>query len=295
LFGGRVFESVLWAQESRSPDADEGERAWGGTVRLPTDTLFVEVQHWNVEPDFNPGLGFVDRTGVRDTTYYARYRWRPEGGHWLAHNTRVLYREVTDQDGALESSLLRWEPWVPFSRGFDEYVVALIREREVLREPFALFGQIPIPVGDYTARRVHFTYIPNESRAATLNAQVGVGDFYNGDREFVSAGPSWRPSPHFALKGQMIWNRIRLPAGELIARVYSFNTTVAFNARWSWQTVVQYDSVSQRHGINARVRWLPHAGSEFYVILNTLGFRDDDGFGTDAQDLAVKFNYTFHF
>jgi hypothetical protein len=92
-------------------------------------------------------------------------------------------------------------------------------------------------------------------------------------------------------------NEIRLPQGNFTVRLKSFNTLINFDSTLSWSNRIQYDNVSEGLGINSRLRWIPRAGQEGYLVLNW-GLVDLDknkSFDSVNSDLSMKFNYTFRY
>ena len=101
--------------------------------------------------------------------------------------------------------------------------------------------------------------------------------------------------PAFVLQLDYEYNDVRLPYGDFTARLVRVNADYAFNARWSWLNLLQYDNDSNSAGINSRLRWNPRAGKDLYIVLNH-GFDTHRGFpglrSTQSQ-LAVKYTQTF--
>ena len=78
--------------------------------------------------------------------------------------------------------------------------------------------------------------------------------------------------------------------------MWSLNANYAFNVRWAWLNVAQYDNVSKRIGLNSRLRWWPAQGQVAYLVVNYDWREDARGeFRPFLAETTVKFTYTFRY
>ena len=110
-------------------------------------------------------------------------------------------------------------------------------------------------------------------------------------------GLEWKPSRHFIMDLGYTVNRLELADGRFTTRIAALKTSVAFNVRWAWINTLQHDNVSDRLGVNSRLRYTPRLGQEAFLILNYDFFVDDEDWRFDStfRDLTLKFSYTFRF
>ena len=85
--------------------------------------------------------------------------------------------------------------------------------------------------------------------------------------------------------------------GDFSTRVIQARANLAFNARWSWMNIIQYDNVSDTAGINSRLRWHPEAGEDLYIVWNhesaaLAAFRRLE---SRAAEFSIKYSRTFRF
>ena len=91
-------------------------------------------------------------------------------------------------------------------------------------------------------------------------------------------------------------NVVDLPRGSFTSHLGSFRTDVAFNSRWSWSNLIQYDNVSEVLGANSRLRYEPVAGRELLLILNhSFGVELDNSLFSIGTDFIMKVSYTFRY
>ena len=66
----------------------------------------------------------------------------------------------------------------------------------------------------------------------------------------------------------------------------------------SWINFLQYDNVSDRLGLNSRVRWIPKQGQELFFVVNydflDTGVNGRD-FDSNIRETTIKFSYTFRY
>jgi hypothetical protein len=77
----------------------------------------------------------------------------------------------------------------------------------------------------------------------------------------------------------------------------SLKANIAFNVEWAWINFIQYDNVSDRLGVNSRLRWIPRQGQELFFVVN-YDFTDPQetrDFRSDLRETTVKFSYTFRY
>ena len=130
------------------------------------------------------------------------------------------------------------------------------------------------------------------------------GSFFDGERLDVVAGISWKPSSHFFLDVDYTTNEVDVPDGKFTTQLLALKASIALNSRWSWINTLQHDNLSDRLGVNSRLRFSPKDGQEAYLVLNHDFLTLDDtinarsglqGFGSSFRSLTMKISYNFRF
>ncbi len=292
-----VVEGRAWAQRSSTDGVTGREGAWGVSVAYPNDDLDALLAYTSIDAQFRPALGFVNRTGIRQYDARAKYRYRYEGhGLFRSLLAGVEAHEVDSQEGELESRQVIVTPVSLDTQPGDTIALDAIRYTEALRRPFVLPGGLAVRPGRYDFDRVRLYTTMAGFRRFAMNLDLETGDFYDGRRLDAKVLATWRPSKHLAFTAQAQANRIDMPAADFTARVYSLGANVAFNVRWAWLNVLQYDNVSGRLGLNSRLRWWPTQGQTAYFVVN-YDWREDafGNFQPFFAETTLKFNYTFRF
>lgn len=298
FLGDNVLEGHAWIMGTTSSEesrvGEEDDTAMGGRITYPNDDWNLSLFAAHIGESFNPALGFVERTGVREYNANARYRWRP-GGYLRRIDLSANPSLFTGLDSELETLELE-APELEFENRFgDTWGLAYIWNQDVLEEDFEIADGVFIDEDDYTFGRVRAGFDAAASRVIAPEFEYETGDFYDGSRSDYTFGLSLRPGATFFGSVEYELNDVDLPSGDFIVRIIRARANFFFTPEISWSNTIQYDNVSDRLGANSRVRWELKPGTEIFVVLNH-GFEvEDDSFRSEQSELTVKLGLTFRF
>lgn len=303
LPGGREIEGDLWWQRSDTPGLAGEDTAHGFRLRSPNNTgLRGGLGLKEVEANFNPALGFVNRAGIRDTQVDVGYTRYLDSDFWQRLFVGVDAQRVTLlAGGALESQAIRARVFELETNTSDNVEYHFIARKEVVREAFTLYEdptrEVGVAPGSYSYGEHELSFEAGQHRTFSGELDFQWGDFFGGTREAIVGTFNWRQSPRFRLSVAYEWNDIELPEGQFISRLIGVTTELAFSSRLFWVNLIQYDNISEALGVNSRLHWIPRAGQEGFVVLNhsLQDFDKDNSFKSEEADLSLKFNYTFRF
>ena len=163
-------------------------------------------------------------------------------------------------------------------------------------EDFSLFGRLNVPAGDYNFDRVRAEIATGQQRPLRLVLSVQDGGFFGGDRLEKFVEVQWRQSAYFFLGASFTENVVDLPSGSFTSHLASLRTDIAFDSRWSWGTLLQYDNTADVVGVNSRIRYIPEAGREVLLVLNHgLNVDPANRLSTTRSDVNLKLSYTFRY
>ncbi len=303
LAGGRTLEATAWYQQSDTPGKHGDDEAYAVAFDIPN------AEGWRgglslkqLGENFNPALGFVSRTGVRDYLGQVGYTHFVSGRKFLQSLSSELDAERVDfVTGGLETQVLNARLLEIESRTRDFFRVNYESHEEVVTQPFTLYSdptrQVAVPVGRYSFDRAGFDVGSGAQRGLAASIYYSTGDFYDGERTNVGGEVLWKPSPRFNFTFRYDWNDIALSQGEFTTRLIQVITQMAIRLNLTWINIVQYDNASEVLGVNSRLQWIPKAGREGFIVLNhnLQDFDKDGAFQSALSDLNVKFAYTFRF
>ena len=293
---GEILTGKAWAQQSRTPGLVGDDRAFGLNLEIPSDKLSAYLDLQQIGEDFLPALGFVNRAGIRRLGTGARYRTRPETGRWRAINNRFDFSVVTDMDNEVLSRRTAIRPVSLYSHRDDFLFVEWERNKEVVRDGFELFDRLAVPAGEYSFDRYRAEIATGMQRPLRAVLSVQDGGFFGGDRLEKFVELQWRQSAYFFLGLSFTENVVDLPSGDFTSHLASLRSDIAFNSRWSWSNVMQYDNTAERAALNSRLRYIPEAGKELVLVLNHGAFVDPaNHLASTESAVNLKFTYTFRY
>jgi hypothetical protein len=302
LASGRQLEGNAWYQQSDTSGLDGDDAAWGVNVSSPNNSGWRgEIGIKEIQRNFNPALGFVNRTNVRNYSARLGYTHYPDSDFWQEAYIGIDAQRVNVIDGGLQSEKFKIRLLEMENTAGDSFNIGRTPTREVVLAPFTIYSEpgrsVVIPAGDYKFSTFDVSIDSASQREFGAGLSIESGDFYNGDSTEIGASFDWNQSRNFAMSLSHDWTDINLPQGGFIARLSSLNTQVAFTSNLYWISLVQYDNLSENLGINTRLQWIPEAGREGFIVLNyNMQDRDKDNtFHSTLTDISIKFKYTFRY
>jgi hypothetical protein len=302
LPGGRSLEGGAWFQKSDTPGRDGDDTAFGLGFDMPNAAgwrgAFAVKE---LGASFNPAIGFVSRTGVRDYTSAVGFKHFRNGDVLQSWFAGLDAQRVNFIDGGLETQVLYGRLIELESRTQDVFRVVYQASDEVVTQQFTIYAdpmrQVVVPSGRYSFDEAGFDLVAAPQRSLAASLVYREGDFYDGTITSAHGDVTWKPSPRFNMTYRYDWNAIDLPQGEFTARLFQVITEVAISLNLTWINLIQYDNASEIFGVNSRLQWIPKAGQKGFIVLNhnVQDFDKDNRFHSALSDLSVKFSYTFRF
>ncbi len=303
FMGDRILQGDLFYQQSDTPGLVDDDASYGFGIRLPEgEGLRSRVGYKVVEENFNPAMGFVNRSNISDLTADIGYTYFFDNNDYMQSAFAGIDMQRIDVlDGDLQSEVIAWRLLELRSNSRDTLSLAYYSNKENVLAPFTIYRdpdrEVIIQPGNYEFDEQEISLGTGGQREFSGSVTYRQGDFYNGDRTNISTEFSWNQSRYFRMSLSHDWNDIELPQGNFITRLSSLNTQVAFSPTLYWINLIQYDNLSEEIGINTRLQWVPKAGQEGFIVLNyNVQDRDrNNRFEAAYSDLSVKFRYTFRF
>ncbi|MEY4641623.1 MAG: hypothetical protein RLZZ227_1617 [Pseudomonadota bacterium] len=290
-----------WYQQSSTTGLTGDDSAFGVGANFDTQQTgfggFAAYERFG--EDFNPALGFANNTGVQSVNAALNGRYffaDSETFRNLNSFMRYGYTEVLET-GKLQSEEWFWRMINLNTHRGDQAGIGAFRSREGLDVPFAIQPGIVIPAGKYTFSGVQGELRSTDQREVAARINFSSGGFYNGDRNQYNFGLDWRPNSHLNMSMNYNLQDVSLPQGDFMTRLVSVNANYAFNSKWSWINLVQYDNGSDVVGVNSRLRWNPQAGEDLYLVLN-YNFGADGtfvGMNPSNAEIVLKYTKTFRY
>jgi len=298
LANGRTIEAGFWYQQSDTEGISGDDAAYGFRFNVPNAVGFRGgLSYKELQQNFNPALGFVNRVNVRDLTTELGYTWYPTSDLVRNLYSGVDYERIETIQGALQSQIITLRPIEITSVSNNNLGVQYRIIDEIVESPFEISEGVIIPAGKYAYDQYCADFSTTPFGSVTGHGYYCGGDFYDGTQNALGGGLTWRPSEHFRLTAGYDYNDIELPGGSFTTRLMSFRGEIAFTNTWYWENLVQYDNVSYSLGVNSILRWVPRAGREMVLVVNReyIDFIRQQHFNRVSGDITFKFSYTFRF
>jgi hypothetical protein len=168
---------------------------------------------------------------------------------------------------------------------------------ERLEEDFEISEGVILPAGsEFDFLRWRVGAGTASRRIVALNTSYEAGGFFSGDRQEVSVGMVLRPRPGLRANFSTEWNQVELAQGSFSTTLFRFVGDTQFNPRVYMVNNLQYDSVSDILGWQARFRWIVRPGSDLYLVYqHNWQDRPVGGLSTLDRRAATKLSYTHRF
>ncbi len=300
--GGRVLEADAWYQQSDTEGLTGEDSSFGLGIGMPNRTgLRGSLSTKDIERNFKPALGYVNRSNIRDLNADIGYTHFINGDFLLSTYSGLDAQRITFLGGGLQSQTLVARLLELETRTDDSFQARYYAYKEAVLEDFVIYEdqtrEVSVAAGDYSFDEYYVSVSTANFRTVSGSLSFRDGDFFNGTKQNVAMEMTWNQSRNFQLNLSYDWNDIDLPDGRFITRLLGVTTEIIFSSRLSWINLIQYDNVSEVLGINSRLQWVPRAGQEGFIILNhnLQDYDKDNSFNSAFSDLSLKFNYTFRF
>jgi hypothetical protein len=238
----------------------------------------------HVGDGFNPEVGFIRRTGIRQLFGTAGIHPQPRIAGVAEVNPFFDLSAVENLDGVLETRWLKPGFAVTFADGGG---LSLDYENRFER----LFDTTPIagadvPAGEYQFGAATAEYISNGARRLSGRLGVSRGEFYDGDRTTISGRLAFRPNPHIALEGVVQHNDLTLAGRSFRADVFGGRLRYAASTRLFASAFVQYLESTDELVTNLRLNYIHAPLSDIFIVFTER--RAFDGAGVAERVFTVK-------
>lgn len=302
LGGPRNFVFNAYGLKSENEGVSGDDMSYGVSARYPNDKWDGMLVYREIQKNFDPGIGFVQRNNVRMYRVAGSYNPRPKD-FWnmqqMFHDIYYTHFERLD-NGMTESSELYITPidWHFRSGDSIHQLGDFIQGFERLFEPFEISPGVVLPAGEYHTTRHKVNVAFARKRPLSGSLSLGWGDFWSGSSEDVLARLTYKLPPWFTFTASANQTFANLPQGKFTARILTSTVNFSASPRLTFSNLVQYDNRSRNLGWQSRMRWTLKPGNDLFVSFNQGWISENTGslrFLTGDTKLAAKFHYTLRY
>jgi Domain of unknown function (DUF5916)/Carbohydrate family 9 binding domain-like len=243
----------------------------GASLSYRSNWLDGQVERRKIGPNFNPEVGFIERTDSDETYGDMTFKFRPriEGVRELQFEGFILH--APDTRGQVSTQ--EWQGTFRADLNNGAYTDDDIADvfTQAIATPLHIYKNVFIPNGLYHFTRHQLTYGSAQDRRFTYNFFERFGSYYGGTLNEFRVRGNYRPTTKFSVSAAETWDRFRLPLpnGNFSVVLASLQGNYSFNRFLSFTSLLQMDtSNAQAVSANLRLRYNYRPDSDFYIIYN---------------------------
>ncbi len=283
--------------------ASTDDWSYGFSAAYPNDKFDAQIAVREIQRNFRPALGFVQRDNVRLLRIGASYNPRPKFLNIQQIFHDFYYTQFTNLDNNLVESRDAYISLFDWHLRSGDSVHAIMDVNPVyerLFEPFEISPGVFLPPGEYRFTRFRSNAMTAARRRLAVSASVGSGSYWSGKAEQVTASMSFKLPPRFIASVSTNQTFARLPEGNFITRIFTSNIGYTASPRLSFSNLIQYDNRSRNLGWQSRVRWTLRPGNDFFLSFNQGWIQDElenrrMQFRVQDSRVSMKFQYSYRF
>jgi hypothetical protein len=289
-----------FAAQSRTSGISSGQADLGLGLDYQTNWLQASADHRKIGRNFNPEVGFIERSDCICDYFDLTLKPRPKLRGVREVNFESFLFHAPDTHHVLQTQEWQGTFRIEFNNGAysDDDIVDVYTQR--LTTPFNVYKSVLIPVGEYHWTRHQFTYGSPQDRRLMVSFFERFGTYYNGHLNEARIRSTYRSSERLSFNFAEQWNRFRLPVhgGDFSVLFGSLQANYSFSRFLTLSSLIQMNTANtQAASANIRLRWNYRPDSDVYVIY-TAGQSFASLVATNPPEfyqnkLAIKFTYSW--
>ena len=293
VFGAQSFVADAFIMRSSTSGVGGDEMSYGLRLDYPNDKWNAQANFAEIQKNFNPAMGFVNRSDIRVYDGALRYRRRPGKAHFLRTiDWGLEWSVTTDTDNNLKSSFVFVRLFTSENQAGDKFQLWFNHHHDTLNEPFNISRGVAIPVGDYDWQKVYGLIETVKSRALSGVLEWRVGEFYDGEQIDIKGSLEWRPIRYLLMSVEHRYINTNLPHGDFDIEIDRLRVNANFSPTVSWTNFIQHESENHLITLNSQFRWIITPGSELTLTLNHDVEREDRAYKSTELDFSTQLYWT---
>ena len=256
---------------TQSPGHPSGNSDVGASLSYRSNWVDGTFERRKIGPNFNPEVGFIERTDSNETYGDLTFKVRPKisGVRELQFEGFILHAPST-------KNVVETQEWqgtfrAEFNNGAysDDDIVDVFTQR--ITTPLHIYKNVFIPNGLYHFTRHQLTYGSGQDRRFTYNFFERWGGYYGGNLNEFRVQANYRPTTKFSISASETWDRFRLPLpnGNFSVVLATLQANYSFSRFLTFTSLIQVDtSNTQAVSANVRLRYNYRPDSDLYIIYN---------------------------
>ena len=263
----RAFSIHTIAAKSMSPNVTTENNAYHARA-LYLDTKWQTYAEFSqIDRNFNDEVGFIPRTGIRQSKVHIERNPRPGGLIRVMEpmmniiyitdtNNRLLTRRIHHMVGTRFQNGAYLNVW--WNRWFDQ-----------IDEPFKV-QTVTIPRGTYRYNELMFMFNSNPARKIYEQFSYSPQTYYGGNRTDISGTLGVRLSSRASGQYSLQRNDVSGPWGNFVVNLSIVRLDFAISPRQTVRSLSQYNSLTRQLSLSFRYNFIYKPGSDIYVTYDEL-------------------------
>ena len=282
-----------YAAHTETPDRAGASNSWSLAGTYVTRQWELGAALRQVDADFNPEVGFLERPAFRFYNFrILRHLRTPQLAWFREARPHITFRQYDEVNGDPQSRLLHIDTHFLLANGsfFEAPGLNFIRER--LPQEFDIAPGVQLQPGTYDWFEWQMNYNTNLSAPFSVGGKASLGEFYTGHHAALLANFTARPNHKTQAQLRLNYENVHLAEGNFVRRLIGLRVAYAFTPSVFLQSLTQYNNQSHSLSANIRFGWLGPAGTGLFVVFN-----EDRRTGAHprALDRAVVVKFTRQF
>lgn len=282
-----------YAAHTETPGRTGSSNSWSVSGSYVTRQWELGAAVRQVDADFNPEVGFIERPAFRFYSFRLLRHLRAPHISWFRETRpHITFRQYDEVNGDPQSRLIHIDSHFLLANGSFFEVPGLNFIREALQQSFEIAPGVTLQPGVYDWFEWQMNYNTNLSAPFSVGGKVSLGQFYTGHHAALLANFTARPNQKFQAQLRLNYENVHLAEGNFVRRLVGLRLAYAFTPSVFLQSLTQYNNQSHSLAANFRFGWLGPAGTGLFLVFNE-GRQTGDS--PRALDRAVVVKFTRQF
>jgi hypothetical protein len=246
---------------------------------------YFNLSYLDIDDHFNPEVGFVKRTGIKESLAYGEVYLRPPASPVRKYTIHNSYVYLTNQNNSMIGRSVDVGLDIAFNNG-NSAGISYLRDFDLLETPFEIRPGIVVDEGGYDLDILSLSAATDESKKFSGYFFTSIGDYFDGDRFTNSISLKYRPSKYFKISSGLLREDVDLPAGSFDANLVTATIEYTMSAKAFINALLQWNDDLEEISTNIRFNYEYHPGSNIYLVYNET--RGTSGNGLKEQAIIFK-------
>jgi len=283
-----------WLSKTDTPGLDGDDLAFSIKGSYNSAAWTHGIEYTELQPNFNPEVGFLSRTEYHKFAFNSLMRYRPRDLWGLLEvRPHYSYRRYWNFDDFVETGFAHLDVHWDWKNGYSLHTGYNIF-RDGVTDAFEIIPDVWVDPGTYRAREVSLYFETDESKPLSFGMSATIGGKFGGDRVILSPYVVGRIGDNFSSSLSVEYNDYDLPVegGDFTVTLARLRLSYSFTPKILLQALIQYNDEDNSLATNLRFSWLRTASTGLYLVYNSF---DEYGAGAlpTSRQIILKYSYMF--